>query len=800
MRKRLIYLCVGISLFYVEAFSKTEKEINVNVSSSSYTKNKETKKEKRYKRELLKLKDKHVFKSTYSIKVIKGKQLQVAGPAGGSAQALSYAPGVAISSFGFNGSRKASIVLNGIRQGWGGFTGATGIDNGSIGITFDGVPMVNPATGLWESNQIPQLDVIQGIRVIYGPGNPKSRWYNNLGGQIEFIPLQPTKQMGGFVDMSYGSFDTQNIFGAFNTGDIKGWRTVVAFGAGTDHSYIKSADGYNYPSTNYAFYAKTKKVFLNGDGDLSFGVYASRSVYWRERPVPISPIPGITVDRTPNTPLLSQATTGFYTAPNFDVLHKRDENETRIVYSKININLDKNLSLHNLIWYRFGKRLHINYSNYGTTPSGEPGSTSAYEYNNPTTNVYGDKLYMELDKFYHNNIAFGGYFIYTRYNSRNAFWNPAVELAPGVFGSASVPNAKYRSNYWDVTDLAAFLQDRITFDKFSIEPGIRWVDFKTDYSNDTCSDFSLACQLNPSGNEGKLSSTHTDFSHLEPSISLSYELYKGISIYGNYAEAYKIPENGGGGGPYQSVPASELHLEKSQQYQMGVKVLENHIKYGHKIFLGANYFHMLFTHLFFPIYDANGNYLGDGAGDSVYKGVNLFADYYPTRKLYIWTNATFEKANFPNYTFTNANGQVTNAGNLPVSYVPNTLFNLGVSYHYLVNYFGGTIITPSAWFQYVGSQHIFNNLTGLPDNTSMPSYNTLNASLEFEILPTLKLSKQAKLKDVKLTLTALNITNKKYNEFEYISSGGLYGTPNGGYILAYPGMPFTAYVSLRADF
>ena len=99
-----------------------------------------------------------------------------------------------------------------------------------MGVTFDGVPLVNPSTGLWQSNQIPQLDLIQGIRVIYGPGNPESRWYNDLGGQIQLIPLQPSKYMGGFFDLSYGSFNSRNLFVAFNTGDIKGWRTVVAAG------------------------------------------------------------------------------------------------------------------------------------------------------------------------------------------------------------------------------------------------------------------------------------------------------------------------------------------------------------------------------------------------------------------------------------------------------------------------------------------------------------------------------------------------------------------------------------------
>ncbi|GAB6078740.1 TonB-dependent receptor [Hydrogenobaculum acidophilum] len=755
----------------------------------------EKKKEKRYHRALLKLKDKYIFKSNFSIKVIKKDQLKVAGPTGNVAQIMSYAPGVTISSFGVGSSRKQSIVINGIRQGWGGFTGATGIDNGSIGVTFDGVPLVDPSTGLWQSNQLPQLDLIQGISIIYGPGNPKNRWYNDLGGQVQFTPLQPTKNMGGFVDLSYGSFNSRNLFLAFDTGDIHGWRTVVAAGWGAGNNYVTSVDGFRYPSHNYAYYIKTKKVFANGDGDFSLGAYAAQSFYWRNPPIPVSPQPGLTADGSPNTPLLSQATTGFYSAPDFSVLHKLDQNGIDLVYSKLNLNFDKHTKFHNLVWFRYGFRRHNHYNDYplGSNPG------NLYEYNNPYDKVFGDKLYFELNNIYYNNLAFGGYWLYSQYNSRNAFWNPSVELAPGVYGSPTVPNAKYRSNYWNQTDVAAFIEDKIKFYKLEIEPGIRWVDFITDYNNSTCSDFPLACQLNPKGNEAQYPSAHTNFTKTEPSLALSYKPFDWLSLYGNYAETYKVPENGGGGGPYQSVPASEIHLEKSQQYQIGFKILKQHIPYAEKVFVGANYFHMIFSNLFFPIYDANGNYLGDGAGTSVYKGVNLFADYYPTKHFYIWTNGTYEDANFNNYTYTNANGAVTNAGSLPVSYVPHTLFNLGASYSYLLDYLGGIIVKPSAWYQYVGSQSMFNNNTGLPDTQKMPSYYTLNASMSFIVMPSLRLSKELKLRDIDFTLTALNITNKKYNEFEYISSGGYYGV-NGGYVQAYPGAPFTIYGSLRADF
>ena len=61
-------------------------------------------------------------------------------------------------------------LLNGINQGWGGYGGYTG--GASLGITFDGIPIVDPATGLWQSATVPQMQIIQDTVITYGPGDP----------------------------------------------------------------------------------------------------------------------------------------------------------------------------------------------------------------------------------------------------------------------------------------------------------------------------------------------------------------------------------------------------------------------------------------------------------------------------------------------------------------------------------------------------------------------------------------------------------------------------------------------------
>lgn len=487
---------------------------------------------------------KAIFKSALGDKVLDPAQIAAAGPVSGAAQALSFAPGVSVSSYGATGSTKYQISINGIKQGWGGFSGGT-IDDGSIGVSFDGVPMANPVTGLWQSALVPQMAMFEGIRVSYGPGDPLNRWYNSVGGDIAFVPLQPMATPGGELKLTYGSNNTRNLFFSAQTGSIGGWETVVAGGVGSSDNFRNSADGYAWPSRNFAGYFKTEKAF--GSGNVSFGGYLGDGHGWRPTPIPVTPVPGLTIngeyaDGSPKPgPLFSQQTTGYYSAVNENVWAKNDYNRVWMLYGRQNLRLDDTTTLHNLVWYRKGNRLHKHYNNW------VDGASNLYEYNNPHTSSYGDKMWAELDLPY-NDVAVGGYAIHTLYNSRNAFYSPL----PPYYGSYLVPNAKYRSDYWYVTDLAGFIQDTITPGAgISITPGVRAVSFHTDYYPRGNVDFAQAYALYPQHDQGQLPAASTNYDRIEPSLSLRWQPLSWLALFGNWGVAYKLPQVGGGGGLYQ---------------------------------------------------------------------------------------------------------------------------------------------------------------------------------------------------------------------------------------------------------
>jgi iron complex outermembrane receptor protein len=725
----------------------------------------------------------HVFKSGQSVTVIGRTELHSVGAFAGAAQALALAPGVGVSGYGSTGSTKNQISINGIKQGWGGFSGAQ-IDNGSISVTFDGVPMANASTGLWQSDLVPQLGMIQGIGVTYGPGDPLDRWFNNIGGQIAFVPVQPADHAGGSIGLTVGSDSARNLSYRFDSGRHRGWSTVLAGGTGSADSFRNAADGFANRGQNYAFFLKTRKQFSNGN--FAFGVYQARSTAFRPQSVPTTTQPGLTMDGTANTPLYSQQASGFYSVVPGSVWRKNDTNKTRLVYGKLNVAVDSGLTLHNLLWYQLEQRVHDHYANYGLTSP-----ANLWEHNNPSTSAYGDKLWADVS-LPGNLVSIGGFVLKSSYNTRNAFYNPAdlVGTSTTVYGSQTTPNAHYRSNYFDQTDVAVFAQDKISpLSSLDVTPGLRFISDQTVYSMGAASDFPISYQLNPGSNQGTQPGSTASHHAFEPSISVNYRALPWLATFANYAIAYKEPQVGGGGGLFQTT-APIYNLEKSTDYNVGFKIHVRRSQYLHDFLLSVAYYHLHFGNQYIPLTDPQGNYIGDANGSSTYKGFNISLDDDVAYNLNVYANLNFEKAAFDQYV---TSGVSYNG--LPVSNVPERTLSVGAKYKI---YAGGALWVPALNYQYTGSQYMWSDITSSPTSQQMPGYGLWNLTLDGTVP-----LEQSTLHDVKFSFGILNALNKQYNTSEFISNNGDWYSYTGGsnpFLLAMPGAPRTFYASVTADF
>ncbi|MDR7928764.1 TonB-dependent receptor [Acidithiobacillus thiooxidans] len=724
-----------------------------------------------------------IFRSGLAEKVIGKKQIEAAGPGASGNDMLSMAPGVnVISGYTATGGGKTQISINGVKQGWHIPGGA--IDDGSIATTFDGVPMANVATGLWASPDVNQSSLISGIRLIYGPGNPASRWYNSIGGTINYIPLQPTKKAGATIGMTYGSYDFKNIHFAINTGEHDGFAAVIGGGSSSGNSYLSAPAGSivrpfgssNMSSYSYAWYFKGIKSFTNGN--VSLGAYLAKGQSYKPFMQLLSPIEGITingqdVNKKPIPgPLYSQQTSGFYRA----LPYKDDSNTVWMLYQKTNVNIGAGTELHNMVWFRHGDRLHYQISRF---------LPEDYEYYTPHTNAYGDKLSF-VTHLPWNELEYGGYFINERYTVENN------NFPYSTYDPAAAFKQTYLYKTFDSTALAAYLQDRISpIESLDITPGVRIVGYQTRYTPNMCAESPAACVLDPKGADSSLPASSKSYEQVEPSLAINWRPTRHLALFASYAVAYKTPGAADdGGGVFQSIPTSALSLEKGQEYQAGMKFHVKEAPYLHNFLASVNWYFLHFSNQFIPITLPDDSVI-NAQGTSDYDGVNISLEDDPVYWLHLFTNLSFEKANFTNYSI--QGGKSYNG--LPLPYVPSQTANVGF---YTQNYVAGVDLEPRLWMTYTGPQAVFNSITNAPSpDIKMPAFTLVNFSLGAK-LPVHFMG----LNYLSSKLDIMNLLGNKYNRYVQVDSGssGQFGPLGAGALVGYAGAPRLVYFSVSAKF
>ena len=766
-----------------------------------------------------------VFDVAQSVRVIDRQQMDMVGPVAGGAQVLSTAPGAIVTGYGNSGATKYTITVNGLNQGWGGYGGYTG--GASLQINFDGIPIVDSATDLWPSATIPENGLIQNVNVTYGPGAAADRWYDNVGGGVDFTPLQPSTKRQGNVTATYGSYQQKDLVASFSPGMYQGWATEVAGGAGKGDDFRKATDGFKNPSKDWAVQSKAVKTFDASSAE--FGGYYSYAGGYRSQVVPIVANPYITIDGQTGSQQYSQQTSGYYSTLPFASYNKYDTNQLGLIYARQNVTLDPTTTLQNTAWYMNIIRTHDRYNDVYQDLSGANGNQQQDEHNNPFSHTMGDK-FMLTKSLPWNTVTGGGYYTHELYNSRNNFYGPAWG------GSKTTANVggKIRSSYFDQTDFALFLQDDIhPVAAVHITPGIRYVGFATGFYNAVQQDFNLAPNATLSttcrygsfgGTKGTVNvqdacpAANENRSGVEPSIDASIQARPWLNLYGGFQEALRGPALGGGGGLFQSVDPASYHLERGYYSQGGFKIHTEGNGFRNNFMFGANYYYEKFDNQEIDTTLANGNTF-DANGSSSYKGVNIFADDDPIHNLHLFANANMEAASYTSYVTGGifVNGVATCNGpsgpvagcldyaGYPVSYVPDSTFNLGAVYS--IQALPKLTLQPTASLQFVGSQHVFDNCAeqagactspAPSKSVTMPNYTTLNLGLK------------APYKHFDVSVSALNVFNQEYNIFEYISAGSYFNTSSTApanqpqyaydYVTAYPGAPITAYVSVSAHF
>ncbi len=731
-----------------------------------------------------KLTKRQVFKSTQTVRVIGKRQLKAIGPVAGSAQALAMAPGVAVRGYGgISGTARYEIAMRGVKVGWSSVNGD--VERNGITALFDGVPMNNLIShnGGWDSNEVPIMQLISGVNVIYGPGNPSTRWFDSVGGTVNFVPVQPTVKAGGSLGLTYGSDQTEGADLIADTGTHDGWSTVVAGGFVRNNTFRTGS--FSAPSRSSALFAKTVKTFDHGS--FSVGGYADDTTEFRPNFIPVAPITAgpngsaVTVDGTANTPLYSQSTTGFYSSLPESVWFKQLVVRDRMLYSQLRLDLAPDLTLHDMVWYRHGHRVHWRVDNYNY--NGAPPGTVNSEYYNPRSDTYGNRLAFDWN-LPMNRVEFGASWINQTYSSPYTGYNE-------TYGTSPSNPVQYNNDTLVNTYLTAFAQDAITPIKAStITPGLAAVDFQTQFFNNGAS-------TTPPGatNQTVAPSDSKVFTRIEPSLGAVLLLAPHWSLYANAAKTYQNPGDNAFGAYSGSnaINLSTLKPVKSVDFELGTRLLIRRAGILRHFVMNADIYQDRLSNETLATYISTGGNFATtefATASATYKGLNLSVQDSPTWHWHVFGSASVTHAHYDSYV---PSGSNTNYGGYPVSYSPNITASVGLDYRVAL---GSYLISPGLSDQYTGSQYLFNNVVNAPtNNVKMPAYNIVNTQVAIKAGTGL-----AGLSSVTLTVGVTNLFNKRYNPIEYITSGGYFGGNSAGAVLADPGAPRQYFINVNARF
>lgn len=712
-------------------------------------------------------------RSSQAVTSIDKSQVNLVGPQASGLQSLTLAPGVSVNGYSAStGSARSTLSVRGVKVGWNSVPGD--LETNGLTAEFDGVPLNSLIQGTgWHSTEVPLGLLLAGTNLIYGPGNPRERWYDSLGGTVNFIPVQPALVAGGSLSASYGSFGSQAYSGIFNTGEHDGWSGVLGFAHTYYDTFRKGVD--SWPSTGDQVYAKIRHRYATGH--FSVGFYWQHSDEFRPNMVPTEPVPGLTLaGQDGNAPLYSQKTSGYYSDLPRSVWFKHNQIENFLGYTKLTQKLGSRITLHNVLWYRHGAVTH-----YRVNSLFPPGNPTGSEYYYPTSDTVGDKLYADFKLTPDNTLSVGGYAIGSHTVNRLDLYNYTLgttQVAPGVLAF----------NTYDNANLAAFAQDNITlFQRLHIVPGIELVNYHTAFYNNNAE----AGLSAPNASFDNHPHTTKDFTRVEPSLGLTFDILPWLTAYGNTAVTYQNPT----GGNFNKGQADLTALKpvKSQDYEIGLRAVRpGLLGFGHSL-MDVNYFRDHISDQTIPVSLASNPAVTTfGYGSATLQGVNaeISTDLgFPWR---VFANGEYLDANWDSFLSTTTN---SNYNGFPVSNSPVLTGNFGVRYRRLV---GDTLVSGTLYDQYVGRRYLFSNLDGAPTKRRITPYNILNLTLTADI--PIVTGYVPAFRTAKLSFFATNLLGRRYNSTEYISSGGYFGGNSTGAVLANPGPPRAFYGSLSITF
>jgi outer membrane receptor protein involved in Fe transport len=693
-----------------------------------------------------------------------------------------------------------------------------GFGTGEVSQTFDGIPINNMFDGNSSNymdirNNIPfTLGDVSGVNISYGVNNPSVDTFDSLGGQIGYEPITPSSKFSASIFGGYGSFATRTYGFSLNTGKL--WEGIRMY-LRVEHDDANDwYDGSSYPNRDHSYFLSLIKPYNRGRSHISL-IYMRNDNYANDpHLVPVALLNQFGYNwGWPTSVENAQAyNQEYYIILGWkDYVNKHFTFDNKAFYSEDDMskNLYINPACHtssasagistascgipSSIYVDGVQPYSLGFGSGFWSPGSQPNdsyfnqfSTSAqlaYATDNHMKTVsltqFGD-FPMFTVKLPRNTVTLGGQFLVGNFHKTE-----------GMYGSSFGPANLF---YNTVNDLsgnesmdALYAQDRFAIipQKLFIEPGVKY-----QYVNENLS-------TNPVYNYqygGKISD---NFTEIEPTVGLSYNLMPNWNFYATFGRTMKAPnytefettlgsltQTPSGTFTY-ATPINTLKPEVVSDYELGTRYRLQNLE------LSANVYKETFTNTF-------GTYLNTvneityqyNGGSSVYTGLQLEGQYDFNKNLNIFGNYSLNTGKFTS-SFSSSMGTVLSGENVP--FIPRHLMNIGVD----ENYFN---INGNLSGTYTGEQFV-EDINGNPTSSyHLGGYWLFNLNLSHKFnFSQIPFFKDADLKSMELSFTVDNILNRHYLEG---AIPGFVSTTNSGtpYAEYMPGMPRFYYVSTTFKF
>ncbi|MEN5426315.1 TonB-dependent receptor [Stenotrophomonas pennii] len=668
---------------------------------------------------------------------------QVLPPGTSGQKILDRLPGVSVQSNDAFGANEESQTIS-----------LRGFDKSRLGYTLDGIPLGDNSYGNYNGLSIARALIAEnlaGAELSQGIGSLGVASTSNLGGAIQYFSMDPSTEFGGRASVTVGDDNQRRGYLRVDTGDINGFSAYVS-------GVHQDADMWAAPYQNQTTRQFNAKAVWHV-GDNRFGAFAATSRASQANYAYLSKSMldrGLGYDWNIYAPDWERAVAAAYCAPATrdparcaftggvnsidDAYYQsralRDDN----LYS-----LDADFKLGDAAVL---KLLAYHHDNRGQGHWWAPGQPShpgtdreipiSIRSTNYTINRQGLTAALTWNLGIHELEA-GLWYEKNDHNVERNFYYIDGPFLDDTY--LNHPDRRLFDQDFDIRTRQFYVQDRMRFldDRMTVDVGVKSPNTR------------MTAHAKPGTESRYASGTLTARESVLPQAGISFKLSPRQEVFASYAENIAAFVGGGSGGPLQVSPESfaasvdDLEPEKSRTFEAGFR------RFGDKYQASLAAYHVMFDNRLLSLNPCTSIEVGTrpecitrfiNVGSVKSQGAELTFILKPLDGLQWYNALSWNKTTYED-DYTSGGAIVPVAGKITVD-TPQRMASSELSWNH------------DGFFASVRAKYTGKRYYTYTNDQSVPGVTTFDAGLGYSFGPGMG------LRDIKVSLNATNLTNKRY--------------------------------------